>query len=190
MNEITNILESKEKVEWEGKPKAAPYLIPPIFMSILITVIFVIIFALGKIPWFGIAIVFGIALIIFISSILSYRVAYYMITNKRTIIQSGIIGRDFKSIDYDQVQNVSVNVGLMGVIFKTGSVKIFTGEMESYHTNSSSSINVKGIRVGGSNTGVRAKYDILSQINSPYEIMKLIQEKLSKRKEDLYAGRT
>ena len=64
-------------------------------------------------------------------SLLARARKYYAITNKRVIIQSGIIGRDFKSIDYDRIQNVSANVGLIGMIFKVGNVNIFTGEMES-----------------------------------------------------------
>src|SRR3989344_6090108 len=60
---------------------------------------------------------------------LSYNRTYYALTNKRAIVQSGIIGRDFRSIDYDQIKNASINVGLIDMLFKVGSLRIFTGEI-------------------------------------------------------------
>ena len=171
MNEIPQVLESKEKVVYDGKPRYAPYIISSIF-GIFILIIFIGIFIgafLRSILW---AVIVGI--IIFIIGIILSNMAYvrthYAITNKRAIIQSGIIGRDFKSIDYDRMQNVSVDVGFLGVIFKVGSVKIFTGEIES---------------VGGKNPRIQAKYDGFRYISSPYEVLKKLQMHLSTRKEEL-----
>jgi len=70
------------------------------------------------------------------------------------------------------MQNVSVDVGLLGVIFKVGSIKIFTGELESYST-------------GKHGTGIRAKYDGFKYVTSPYDVLKKLQTRLSKRKEEL-----
>ncbi|MCX6709173.1 MAG: PH domain-containing protein, partial [Candidatus Woesearchaeota archaeon] len=92
-------------------------------------------------------------------------------TNKRMIIQSGIIGRDFKSVDYDRMQNVSVDVGILGVIFKVGTVKIFTGEIETVSSGKTSSI--------------QSKYDRLHYVSFPYDVLKKLQTELSKRKEQL-----
>ena len=106
----------------------------------------------------------------FVLSNLSYQRTHYAITDCRAIIQSGIIGRDFKSIDYDKMQNVSADVGILGVIFKVGTVKIFTGEMES---------------VGGGRNipqTIQPKYDEFNYIISPYEVLKKLQTELSKRK--------
>src|SRR5690606_29244490 len=51
---------------------------------------------------------------------------YYALTNKRVIGQSGIIGRDFRTIDYDQITNGAANVGLVDKLFgnQTGTVLI------------------------------------------------------------------
>lgn len=171
MNEIPKILEPKEKVIYDGKPEFAPYITAAIF-GILVAVIFIGIFIgayLKSIIW---AIVVGVITFILgiILSNMAYTRTHYAITNKRAIIQSGIIGRDFKSIDYDKIQNVSVDVGILGVVFKVGSVKIFTGEMET---------------VGGKHSRIQAKYDRFNYVASPYEVLKKIQTYLSVRKEEL-----
>ena len=171
MNEIPQILEQREKIIYEEKPKYAPYIISAIFGTLIaIIVIGVLISVFFKsIFW---AVVAGIIIFILgiIISNLSYTRTHYAITNKRAIIQSGIIGRDFKSIDYDRMQNVSVSVGILGVLFKVGTVKIFTGEMES---------------VGGKHPGMQAKYDRFHYITSPYDVLKKLQTHLSTRKEEL-----
>jgi len=40
MNEIKNILEPKEKIEWADKPKLAPYFLSPIFSFTIFGLIF------------------------------------------------------------------------------------------------------------------------------------------------------
>lgn len=171
MNEIPQILEPKEKVIYDGKPKYAPYITGAIFGN-LIAVVIIGIFIGAFLKSILFAVVAGI--IIFILGIIISNMAYtrthYAITNKRAIIQSGIIGRDFKSIDYDRMQNVSVDVGILGVIFKVGSIKIFTGEMET---------------VGGKQPRIQAKYDEFNHVVSPYEVLKKLQTHLSVRKEEL-----
>lgn len=197
MNEIPNVLESNEKTEWEGKPRLAPTLVKIIFSSLVVGGLIGILTGvllnqkLNFSSYLFVGILVGILIFILsmLIGILGWSVTHYTSTNKRVILQTGIIGRDFKSVDYDQIQNVSVSVGLLGLIFKTGNVRIFTGEMESYRSRGPST-RIGGIRVGGSSMGVKSKYDMFHQVDSPYEVMKLIQEHLSKRKEDLYAGRT
>lgn len=171
MNEIAQILEPKEKVVYEGKPEYAPYMAANLFASILAG-IFIGVF-LGLLSK-SIILAVSIGIVILILGIVITNIAYarihYSITNKRAIIQKGIIGRDFKSIDYDRMQNVSVDVGILGVIFKVGNIKIFTGEMET---------------IGGNNPRVRAKYDKFNYVSSPYEVLKQLQTYLSSRKEAL-----
>ncbi len=107
--------------------------------------------------------------------ILNYKVTYYALTNKRAIFQTGIIGRDFRSIDYDNVQNSSVNVGILGVLFRVGDVRIFTGELETVQT--------------GNNSRIQAKYDAFTFVPTPYEVLKQIQKRTSHKKEIFYAGK-
>jgi len=172
MNEIPKIIGPNEKLIYEGKPELAPYLTRGILTSLFI----IIILSLFIGAWLKsviIAIPAGLVLLVLAIIIISlaYSKVHYAITNKRIIIQSGIIGRDFKSIDYDRMQNISAQVGILGVIFKVGTIQIFTGEMQSVGSGNSSSI--------------RPKYDNLTYIQNPYETLKIMQTELSKRKEKL-----
>lgn len=170
MNEIPNILEPKEKVIYDGKPEFAPYLASAIFAILIVAVLVGI--AAGFLNII-LGIVAGLVILVLgiILTNMAYTRTHYAITNKRAIIQSGIIGRDFKSVDYDRMQNVSVDVGLLGVIFKVGTIKIFTGEMEAVNTGKTSSM--------------QSKYDKFHYVASPYEVLKQLQTHLSKRKEEL-----
>jgi hypothetical protein len=62
----------------------------------------------------------------FVYSILVYRFVRYVITDKRTLIQKGIIGRDFTGIEHDAVTSTSVYVGVADKLFgkNSGTVKI------------------------------------------------------------------
>lgn len=171
MNEIPQILEPKEEVVYDCKPEYMPYITGVIFGTIIAGgVIGVLIGAFLKSIF--LAVMAGVIILILgiVFGNMAYIRTHYAITNKRAIIQSGIIGRDFKSIDYDRMQNVSVDVGILGVIFKVGSVKIFTGEMET---------------VGGKHPRIQAKYDRFNYVASPYEVLKKLQTNLSTRKEEL-----
>jgi len=172
MDEIKQILEPREKITYNGKPEYAPYITGVVLAAILasgVIGIFAGVF-LKSILFAGI-----IGIIVFVLGMILGNMAFnrihYALTNKRIIIQSGIIGRDFKSIDYDRMQNVSVDVGILGVIFKVGSIKIFTGEMEA---------------AGGRKLGMQARYDHFNYVASPYEVLKKLQTHLSARKEKYF----
>ncbi|MDP3901403.1 MAG: PH domain-containing protein [bacterium] len=165
MNEISQVIAPGEKMAYEGKPKYAPYLISVIVgIVIAAAVIGAIIGAVSDSMTIGILIgIIILGLGIFLVN-LAYSRTHYAITDKRVIIQTGIVGRDFKSIDYERMQNVSASVGLIGVIFKVGTVKIFTGEMQT---------------TGGRNARMQPKYDKLRYISNPYEVLKTIQTNLA-----------
>ncbi len=183
MNELKKVIEPSERIEWQGNPQANSY-----FVSKSITLLFLAGFAAVMLvltknqnPNLQLWICGVSALLIFliVSMVLGYRATFYGVTNKRLIFQHGIIGRDFKSIDYDQIKSVSVNVGIIDKLFNTGSIMVFTGEVETFSSGSG--------RNRGS--GVRSKFDNIENIANPYEILKKIQMHLTKRKENLYSGR-
>lgn len=175
MNEISQVLEKSEKVVWAGNPKYSAYITPTLILLILATIIGTVLIVSKLVVWY-LFILYPILILIFILVNLSYRVTYYAITSKRVVVQSGIIGRDFKSINFDNIQNASVDVGLIGIIFKVGTIKIFTGEMQS--------VNV------GKSSQMRPKYDKFSYIPNAYDTLKLLQENLSSREENLYGGKS
>jgi len=82
--------------------------------------------------------VFGVPLY----SKLVWKYTHYAITNKRVIIKSGLIGRDFKTVDHDKITNVEVNISFWDKLLakSSGSIYIFTagtiayGRHGPYHT--------------------------------------------------------
>jgi len=188
--EIQTILEDNEQIIWEGKQDLKSAII-----SSLTGMIFLFIFGalfqfmtsgtgtctingqirpaeacagIGNYISYGL---FALALLIPITSFLRYKVTRYIISNKRILLKSGLIGADMRSIYYDQVKSAFVNVGLVGKIFGTGSILIDTG------------------RITQTKNGSRADYDRFSNINNPYEVYKTLQDRLSNRKEGLHSGR-
>lgn len=105
-----------------------------------------------------------------IYSYLSYMVTNYVVTNKRILIKSWLLGADIRSIYYDQINNTYAKVNLIGKIFGTWTVLIDTWRVET--TNE-----------GGSKT----VYDKISNVDDPYKVYQTIQSKLSERKENLYS---
>ena len=175
MNEIPKILEPREKVAWESKPRYAAYMVWVFFGGIVGGGVggFFVGMLLNSLV---VGLIVGIAVFAFslFWGNLAYNVTHYAITNKRVILQKGVIGRDFRSIEYDKIQNASVNVGLIGVIFHVGRVNMFTGEL---------------ISTGGKHPHLRPKYDTLRYVRKPYDVLKLLQRHLSSRKEKLYGGK-
>ncbi|MEI6490249.1 MAG: PH domain-containing protein [bacterium] len=173
MDEISKVVTDNEKVLYQGKPNFKAYLVSSIVgLVFAVCILSFFVFNFTNVLFLTI-IVGGVVLIggIFLTK-LSYQRTLYVITDKRVIIQSGIIGRDFKSIDYDRIQNVSVKVGIVGIIFKVGTINIFTGEMETVST-------------GQNTSSMQSKYDRFIYINDAYDVLKKIQTELSKRKENL-----
>jgi len=175
MNEISQILGPKEKTIWGGKPKYAPYIISAIFGSILIGG-FVGLFAgvFSKSLAAGLTAGIVIFCLLFLWNNLSYRFTHYALTNRRAVFQSGVFGRNFKSINYDDIKNASVSKGLFNFIFNTGSINIFTGEMES---------------AGGEHSRIRPKYDSFVYISNAYDVLKELQKHLTEMEENMYGGK-
>jgi hypothetical protein len=175
MNEISRVLEPKEKTIWDGKPKYMPYIISAFFGSIIAGGFFGL-FAGTFLKSFTIGIIVAAAIfcLAFLWNNLSYKFTHYALTERRAVFQSGVFGRNFKSINYDDIKNASVSVGLFNWLFSTGSINIFTGEITS---------------TGGEHPQTRPKYDTFSYISNPYEVLKELEEHLTKMEENLYGGK-
>ncbi|MCX6709023.1 MAG: PH domain-containing protein [Candidatus Woesearchaeota archaeon] len=178
MRELDKILDKNEKTLWEGAPKFWPYL----FSSSIITTLFGLFWMLFLIPfiilallditfgshifgfgivllphfWIGIFLVIGIPLYL----ILVHKYTYYAITDKRVIIQKGLIGRDFEIVDFDQITNAEVNVGFFDTLFggNSGTILIASAGSMTY-----------------TRQGVSRPYT-LRNILKPYEVFKLFKE--------------
>ncbi len=179
MKEIDKILDKNEKVFWEGKPKFWPFILG----GSIVTIIFGLFWMLFLIPfiilavfdiifgshifgfgilllphfWIGIVLVFGIP----IYQILVYKHVYYAITNKRILLQKGLIGRDFEIVDFDQITNSEVNVGLLDKMFggNSGSILISTAGSITY----------------GRHGPIQKPYTIRN-VENPYDVFKFFKK--------------
>jgi len=91
--------------------------------------------------------------------ILVYRNTRYAYTNKRMMFRTGFFGIDFKSVDYDKMQNLEVNVGPLEKLFNVGSIRTFTGEFASAGEH-----------------GTRPVYNVFKAIEDPYAVYKAIKQ--------------
>lgn len=171
MRELQKVLDENEKILWEGRPQFLPF----VFQGWILISIVGILWTLGVLSiavaqpklgnlifitphfWIGIVMIFGYPL----QKLLVYERMYYTITDKRVIIQKGIIGRDFRSIDFDKITDAEVNVGFMDKLFSksSGSILIFTP---------SSVVRTRN--------GITAIPNRLSNIRNPYEVFKLFKK--------------
>jgi len=186
--EIQHILEEKEKALWSGKPDLKSLMfIAFIFAFLILTLAFIMFFNVeplathkntnvGANPKRFFTIISGILLLLSLLVPLAaysfHKVTDYVVTNKRLIIKTGVIGADIRSIYYDQVRSAFVNVGLVGKLFGTGTILIDTGRITQSRRR-----------------GSKTAYDRFRFIKSPYSVYKLVQKGLSSRKEGIHSGR-
>lgn len=154
--ELDKVLDDREKILWEGKPKFWPFFLKRAlgsFAAGLFIIIFPVIgWIVGPILLIGGPIYVGLV----------YKYMHYAITNKRVLIQKGLIWRDFEMVDYDQITNAEVNVGLFDKLFGNGSGSIL--------------ISTPGTFTYTRKGGVTPTPYTLSHIPAPYEVFKFFKK--------------
>lgn len=90
----------------------------------------------------------------------SYRNTEYMITDRRTITQTGAVGVDTRFVSLDRVQEIYVKIGLIDKMFGTGSVYALTA----------------GYSALGSGDGTMGSRPSLRALKEPYQVQKLLQQ--------------
>ncbi|MBM3232504.1 hypothetical protein FJZ21_03985 [Candidatus Pacearchaeota archaeon] len=171
MRELDKVLDQNEKVFWEGKPKFWPFFLSG-FVGAIFGLIFLVVggifvvqgiasgnyfFILLPHFWIGVGFVFGMP----IYKALVYKHTYYAVTNKRVLLQKGLIGRDFEMVDFDQITNAEVNVGVLDKLFGGGSGSIL--------------ISTAGTFTYTRRGPVQKPYTI-SNIDNPYEVFKFFKK--------------
>lgn len=185
MRELDKVLDKNEKILWEGKPQFWPFLFsrssPLVTVGVLWSGIMLIItlnaladpgplkYIIFFMPhfWIGLVLIFGPLLY----NALVYKHTYYAITDKRIIIQKGWIGRDFDIIDFDQITNAEVNVGVFDKAFggsNTGSILVSTA---------GSFTNIR--------SGAVPKPYTMSNVTKPYDVFRFFKKVTYDVKSDL-----
>ncbi|MGI6210145.1 MAG: PH domain-containing protein [Bacilli bacterium] len=141
-NQTAKILMKDEKVLYTIKPCKTKLVV-----SSLLTMLFVIglSFLTFLIPaeegddlaaknmWtaIGVGVVAAVMILVFICQLLAYRNRFYTVTDKRFIIQSGLLGIDFASVPVEAVQFLSVNVSVLDKILRRGTGSITFGTVST-----------------------------------------------------------
>lgn len=170
-SEIDKILISGEKILWQGRPYFWSFILGSLGISIfgIFWLLFLVPFikAMGKgvlfLPhfWIGVFLTFWTP----VYTMLVWRYVHYAITDRRIIIQKGLIGRDFHTLEYDKIQDVYVNVGLWDKIFGTGDIVFHTAGGAYAATQT-----FPGQRV------TPRTAPSLSDIHNPYEVFRLLEK--------------
>ena len=144
-NAVEDILVDGENVLWRDKPDKKAHIAAAIVKSLPFTIIWIL-FDFGFIIGISIGMsmkAIPIALLGFIIPFFAVHLTpvwmwiagiikaaaelknmEYVFTDKRVIVRSGVIGIDFKSLYYNEVESVNVKVGWTDKIFKVGDIYI------------------------------------------------------------------
>jgi len=184
---LEKLLNADEKVLWSGKPVRKAFILP-----VLVSIPFGFIFLGFAIFWMGAAassgapnefslfgllfvlIGIGIAFGPFLFQLLRYRNTEYMITDKRIVTQTGAIGLDTRFVDFEKVQEVYVQIGVLDRLFGTGSVYAMTAGFSGFAPRG-------GYGYGGYG-GFGFNRPSLAALKEPYEVQKLLQEAIEQSK--------
>ncbi len=167
--DIQQILDPNEKIIWQGKPNFWSFWlrsIPTAVFGILwasFLVPFYWAFFTGKFPIFVWAVLGPHTLVALglltspVWQMLRWNYVNYAITNKRIIIESGVLGRGYNLIDFNNISDVNVNIGIFDKLTNTGSI-YFTAGMGMVQPNTTKNVMV----------GVENPYEVFKQLKKLY----------------------
>lgn len=117
------------------------------------------------------SVVLLIAIINLITRVVRYKNLAYYVTNKRLIIQSGLIGIDFRSMSLDSITIMNVRVDLLDKLVHptTGSIVFGSSASPIVYAN------------GQNNNSAQINMTFAFQcVEDPYGVYKAIKERISK----------
>lgn len=171
--EFQGVLDSDEHLLWSGRPTAWPFFltgVPFLILGIIWGVIdlgFIQTFMKGGASSHGPGMMFVVPFFLLhlaplwlsvgnmLRLLLVFNNTHYGFTNKRLMLRGGFWGTDFKSIDYDAVQEMEVTVNPIENMLKVGTIRVFTGRTTS-----------KGANL----------YDRFIGISNPYQVYKQLKQ--------------
>ena len=164
------ILDHDEQVLWVGNPTVIPFLmsgLPFLLLGLIWGAIdyfgfikhigtakgpalgfMVPFFALHLLPlWLGVGNMLRLCLV--------FGNTCYAFTNKRILLRTGFWGIDFKSIDFDRLQEIEVTVNPIENMLGVGSLKMFSGGMTA-----------KGAPTFNFFIGIEKPYEVYKQLKT------------------------
>ncbi|MBS7638848.1 MAG: PH domain-containing protein [Candidatus Bathyarchaeia archaeon] len=139
---MLGILRRDERILWYGKPVFGSFVLHLgnmwgfVFVGFFIIVGIIGAFSIippTNMPYgFGFIVAFQtiIGLLMLFGPIfrnaLAYNNTFYLITDRRVLIQTGAVGIDTRIIEFDRIQEIYVTVDFVDKIFGTGGIKIST----------------------------------------------------------------
>jgi uncharacterized membrane protein YdbT with pleckstrin-like domain len=175
-SDLKSILEPQEVINWQGVISRKILGFNLILWLVILIAWSVFLFSAPESNTYISYLLFAVLLVSATLKFLTDYVKVFVITDKRIIIKSGLIGTDYNSIYFSQIRTTNVQVGLIDKMFAVGTINIDTGKVETVTNNKQSK--------------TQTAYDKLSCIETPYEVYKILQNFLSNRLENIYSNRT
>lgn len=167
------VLDQDEKALWVGNPTLLPFLmsgVPFLILGLIwgaidlgfikgafsgthkaggqMAYFMIPFFALHLLPlWLGVGNMLRLALV--------YGNTCYAFTNKRILLRTGFWGIDFKSIDFDRIQETDVTVNPVENLLGVGTIKMFSG-----------GVTAKGAPTFSYFIGIENPYEVYKQLKT------------------------
>ncbi|OGK20386.1 hypothetical protein A3C23_03910 [Candidatus Roizmanbacteria bacterium RIFCSPHIGHO2_02_FULL_37_13b] len=168
-NHIQDVLDDNEKIIWQDKPTFIPFVasgLPFLGFGIIWGIMdssFIVKslsapmnLDLMLIPFFLIHLMpLWLGILNFVRLFLVFNNTAYATTNRRILLRTGFLGIDFRSIDYDKIQDIRVDVNPFENMFGVGTIKI----------NADFSGN-RGVHIYGSISAIADPYKVFKQIKT------------------------
>lgn len=168
--DFESIKDDQEQILWSGKPKFIPFILTGILGG-LVTTGFALVWVYAAMNWtkngdnimsnyfwlFGLIPVAAV-LFAFLRKVFSFSNTAYSYSDKRVMMRSGVIGIDFKTIDYDKISDIEVTVSLIERIYNVGTIRFFSGRTQTNEGNTTK------------------LYDSWIAIENPYEVFKMVKQ--------------
>jgi len=74
----------------------------------------------------GLAVYFLLVVVAYLMILLRFSFTSFVVTRNEITIASGIINRRFKSISFDQVQDIDITINILKRLFGLGEINIWT----------------------------------------------------------------
>lgn len=168
--EFDSIKDNDEEIYWIGRPKFIPYLFSNLGLGLALLLFIIIcittlsnieenaILPLDPVFYFGCYLPIMFIFFILLIRILAFSNVSYCFSNKRVMIRAGLVGTNFKAIDYDKISEIEVRINFIESLFHVGSIRFFSGQ-----TNT----------INGNTTNL---YDTWIAVDNPYEVFKLVKQ--------------